>query len=103
MEAAMTCDLAHQALIRDIARRLQLASPDEVRALDRLFQRLELGRERYGALDLSRPREWRRELREELLDALIYDVCDELAVEDQERAELHEAARAEMLGEASQP
>jgi hypothetical protein len=34
METAMT-DLAHQARIRDIARRLQLASPDEARVIDR--------------------------------------------------------------------
>lgn len=95
----MTCDLAHHALIRDIARRLQLAAPDEVRVIDRVLQRLELGRERYGALDLSRPREWRRELREELLDALVYDVSEEIAAEDQARAELREAARAEMVGE----
>lgn len=92
-------DLAHQALIRELGRRLPLASPDEVRVLDRVLQRLELGRDRYGALDLSRPREWRRELREELLDALVYDVCEELAAEDRDRAELRKAARAEMLGE----
>jgi hypothetical protein len=88
-------DLAHQALIRDIGRRLPLASPDEVRVLDRVLQRLELGRDRYGALDLSRPREWRRELREELLDALVYDVCEELAVEDIDRAQLRADAAVE--------
>jgi len=91
----------HQALIRDLARRLQLAAHDELRVIDRILTRLEIGRERYGELDLSRPRDWRREHREELLDALVYDVAEELAREDQERAELREAARVEMLGEAA--
>jgi hypothetical protein len=76
-------DLAHQALIRDIRRRLPLASPDELRVLDRVLQRLELGRDRY------------RELREELLDALVYDVCEELAVEDIDRAQLRADAAVE--------
>lgn len=92
-------ELEHQALTRDIARRLPLASHDELRVLDRVLHRLELGRERYGELDLGRPRDWRRELREELLDALVYDVAEELALEDVERARLREEAAAEMIGE----
>jgi hypothetical protein len=104
MEAAMThAERAHQALIWDIGRRLQLASPDEVRVIDRVLQRLELGRDRYGALDLSRPREWRRELREELLDALVYDVGEELAAEDLELAQLRADATAETSSEGAQP
>jgi hypothetical protein len=92
-------ELRHQALIRDIGRRLQFASPDEVRVIDRVLQRLELDRERYGALDLSKPREWRPELRDELLVALF---AEELAAEDVELAPLRADAAAEMLGESGQ-
>jgi hypothetical protein len=97
-EAPVSCEVERQALARDIARRLQLASIDEARVVDRVLQRLELGRERYGLLDLSRPRDWRKEHREELLDALVYDVAEELALEDQAREQLRDEARAEMLG-----
>lgn len=41
----MTDDTQRQALARDIARRLQLASLDEVRVLDRLLVRIEQRRE----------------------------------------------------------
>lgn len=94
----MTDDTQRQALARDIARRLQLASLDEVRVIDAILIRLELGRERYGLLDVSRVRDWRKERREELLDVIVYDVARELADEDRERAALREAARVEMLG-----
>jgi len=70
-----------------------------MRVLDRVLHRLEVGRERYGLLDLSKPRDWRRERFEERLDALVYDACEELAIEDQHRAELRAAARAEMLSQ----
>jgi len=92
-------DLQRQALARNIAIRLQACSVDELRVQDRVLGRLELGRQRYGDLDLSRPRDWRRERFEERLDALVYDVCDELVLEDATRAELREAARREMLGD----
>lgn len=91
--------LEHEALVCSVARRLAIASPDEVRVVDRILTRLEFGREEYGPLDLTKPREWRRELREELLDALVYDAGEEIALEDRSREELREAARAEMLGD----
>jgi hypothetical protein len=77
----MIAEVQRCALLASIAGRLPLASHDELRVVDRVLQRLELGRERYGLLDLAKPRDWRRELREELLDALVYDVADELAAE----------------------
>ena len=83
-------------LRRDVGRRLGLANHDELRIVDRVLQRLEVGRERYGYLDLSRPRNWRKERFEERLDALVYDVAEELAAEDVERAELREDARCEL-------
>jgi hypothetical protein len=70
----------------DLVRRLASASNDELRVIDRVLARLELGRERYGLLDLARPRDWRRERAEERLDALVYDVCEELVLEDGARA-----------------
>jgi hypothetical protein len=90
-------DVRGAALRRDIARRLCLCNLDENRVLDRVLQRLEVGRERYGHLDLSAPRNWRKERFEERLDALVYDVAEELAAEDVERDQLHEDARREIL------
>lgn len=78
------------ALARDIARRLPAASHDELRLVDRVLQRLELGRSLYGPLDVSKPRDWRKERFEERLDALVYDVAGELALEDRARADLRE-------------
>lgn len=85
------------ALCRDMCRRLWLRNYDERRVIDRVMQRLEGGAEDYGPLDLSAPRNWRKERCEERLDALVYDVCEELAAEDRERAELQEGARREIL------
>jgi hypothetical protein len=84
-------------LRRDLGRRCVLANLDELRIVDHVLQRLELGRERYGHLDLSRPRNWRKERFEERLDALVYDVAEELAAEDVERARLREDARRELI------
>jgi len=92
-------DLRRAALARDIARRLQLASHDELRVVDQILTRLELGRERYGLLDIARDRrEWRRELGEELLDAVIYDTIETIRAEDLAHANL-QAAAAEELAE----
>lgn len=96
----MSDDTQRRGLVADLTRRLALASHDELRVIDRVLQRLELGRERYGLLVLARDRrDWRREQREELLDAMIYDVADELRGEDLAIANLREAARAEMVGD----
>jgi hypothetical protein len=69
-------------LLQELARRLALAGHDELRVIDRVLARLELGRQRYGQLDIGAPRDWRRERFEERLDALVYDVCEEIALED---------------------
>ena len=58
----------------------QRCSPDELRVLLAVAQRLELGRVRYGSLDLSSDgRDWSRELSEELVDAVIYAAIAKLA------------------------
>lgn len=95
----MTDDLQRRGLLASLAARHQALELDALRVIDRITARLELGRERHGVLDLAAPRDWRRERFEERLDALIYDVCEELALEDRARGELHEQARVEMLGE----
>jgi len=92
----MSADLQRRGLASDLSRRLQLASRDELRVIDRLFARLELGRDRYGKLDITRPREWRRELGEELLDAVIYDTIETIAAEDAQHEELQIAASKEI-------
>ena len=69
----------------DLAARLELCSFDELRVIDKLLGRLELGRSRYGYLDLSRDRrDFKREEAEEHLDAAVYRACDELDAEDRE-------------------
>jgi len=83
-------------LQQDLVRRLALASFDERRVVERILARLELGRQRYGELDISKPREWRRELSEELLDAVIYDTIEAIRAEDAARAEEQTRAAAEL-------
>lgn len=102
----MTADVNEvraSALRRDLARFNAILDLDELRIMDRVQSRLLVGLERYGHLDLSKPRNWRKERMEERLDALVYDVAEELAAEDAERAKLHEEARREMVGEEVKP
>lgn len=63
----------------DLKARLELCSYDELRVISVILGRLELGRQRYGYLDLKRDdRDFKRERAEEYADAAIYDACDEL-------------------------
>lgn len=81
--AVVTRKVGADELVADLVRRLPLASRDELRIVDRVFARLEIGRRRYGLLDLSLDcRDWRAERFEERLDALIYDIAEEIALED---------------------
>ena len=58
----------------DLKGRLHLCSYDELRVLSVILGRLELGRGRYGYLDLKRDRrDFKRERAEEYVDAHIYD------------------------------
>jgi len=90
---------ARNAFARDMVLRLGRASHDELRVLERVLRRLELGRERYGALNLSKPRDWRIELADELLDAVVYDTMDTIRAEDQKHAEEQAAIVAEFSWE----
>ncbi|HEY6038671.1 MAG TPA: hypothetical protein VIV58_30520 [Kofleriaceae bacterium] len=70
----------------DLEARLELCSFDELRVMDKILGRLELGRARYGYLDLARDtRNYRREEAEEHLDGAVYRACDELDRADKER------------------
>lgn len=71
------------ALARVIGSRLALCSIDDLRVLDVVLGRLELGRQRYGFLDLSKARDWEREEAEEHLDAAVYRACGKLVEHDQ--------------------
>ncbi|HKP08302.1 MAG TPA: hypothetical protein VJU58_13700 [Microbacterium sp.] len=91
-------DLHILALARDVARRVHaLAERDPVatRVLDRLLARLELGHDRYGALDLS-SRDWKRERSDELLDAVVYDTAEQVRDNDLAHANLQAAAAEEL-------
>jgi len=62
-----------EATIIVIGEHLEQCSDDELRIVGAVCKRLEIGRERYGRLELETDRrDWPRELGEELLDAVIY-------------------------------
>jgi hypothetical protein len=91
-----------EALVRTLAVRLRLCSEDELRVLDILLRRLELGRERYGYLDLSKPRDWKLEGAEEILDFAIYEACDIQVKRDAARERLRAEAAAELARPATE-
>lgn len=76
------------ALRRSLIARLGNASHDELRVIDVQLVRLERGREDYGELDLSKPRDWQREWAEELIDAEFYTACAILVERDRRVAEI---------------
>jgi hypothetical protein len=59
--------------------------PDAVRVVERIVERLRLGQERYGKLDIATNRRdakaWRREAAEEYLDGAVYACIAALAEE----------------------
>lgn len=62
--------------LREIAEQL---SPDARSVLLLIARRMQKGQEQYGWLDLKNDkRNWRQEIREELLDALVYDAMEEV-------------------------
>lgn len=79
-------EVQRQALARDLARRQQIASHDELRVIDRVLMVLEKSRDAPGPPGL---------VVVELVDAVRAD----LAAEDRNRAQLRRDARVEMLGD----
>ncbi len=75
----MSAELDEVQLFHDLSARLLQCSRDELRVMSQLLARLELGRARYGHLDLARDkRDFKREEAEEHLDAAVYRACDQL-------------------------
>ena len=86
------------AIRRSIVARLEPCSRDEIRVIDYVLSRLELGRDRYGALDLTRDdRDWAEEERQEHADAIVYRACAELVRLDRVHRDLRELAGKEMV------
>jgi hypothetical protein len=75
---------AMDGLTRSLIARLGACNLDELRVLDQLLVRLELGRDRYGHLDLAQKRDWARERAEEAADYAVYDACLLLAQRDED-------------------
>jgi hypothetical protein len=71
------------ALARDISRRMLLCNFDELRLLDQLLIGIERDRERYGALDLTKSRDWDRDEAEALIDARICRAAATLVEHDE--------------------
>jgi hypothetical protein len=72
----------------DLEARLELCAYDELRVLAVILGRLELGRNRYGYLDLSKDkRNWKRERAEEAIDWIVYDAVEELERKADEAAD----------------
>lgn len=72
------------ALARSIAARVNALAErgcaDELRVLDYLLVRLELGEQQYGRLDLATDRrDWAEEERQEHADGVVYRACAEIS------------------------
>lgn len=64
---------AHIDAIKRIARLCGELGPDELRVLERVAQRLAMGRKHYGLLNIEKDqREWTKEATEEVLDMSAY-------------------------------
>jgi hypothetical protein len=81
-----------EALRRNLASRLLLCCWDELRVIDIDLGRLEKGRHEHGYLDLSIPRDWKREEAEERVDARIYRMFDDIVETDAQVAKIEAAA-----------
>lgn len=82
------------AMRRDLARRMELGNLDELLVLDQHWLRIELGRDRYGLLDLRASRDWEREELEEHLDAATYRACARVQARELELEASHHMAHA---------
>jgi hypothetical protein len=88
---------AARGLRTNLCARLEAFSRDELRVVDRVMQRLELGRDRYGALDLAvDKRNWDQEADEERVDGLIYETCRDIAAHDRRVEEIARLEEDEM-------
>lgn len=88
----MTDALRRDALVRSLCARLcdERRSLDELRVIDVVLSRLELGADLYGQLDLSKPRDWAREAAEEVADERFYRACQTLWLRDEHRTRIEQ-------------
>jgi hypothetical protein len=73
VDLSVTSDGDLRAILDDAIRDL---SGDELRVAVRVLWSLSEGRNQYGALDVMDGRDWREELQQELVDALVYHEID---------------------------
>jgi hypothetical protein len=65
-------------------RALEDLGPDEITVLTRIAERLAMGADTYGPLEIARDdRDFRKEAREEVEDALVYLACAWLKAEEE--------------------
>ena len=62
----------------DLANYIIATGDDEFRVIRAIAARLQKGAREYGGLNIDNDRDWGRELREELLDAIVYATVLEL-------------------------
>lgn len=85
------------ALERTICARLAACSPDELRVVDYVLGRLEVGRARYGELDFAGDdRDFLEEERQEHADGVVYRACAEIVRLDARRDRLRCEAADEL-------
>lgn len=100
----MTTDSRRRGYSADVARQAHALNLDALRVLDRVASHLVRRQLEGGPLTLEAMRGWTRDPRDiddttVVLDEAIAAIADLIVLEDQEREELHEQARAEMVGE----
>lgn len=93
----MSTDTTQRDAIESALRQLlPLFNLDELRVLEFDALRLLKGRETYGPLDLSAPRDWNHAEFEELVDARLYRTFAIIQAQDAQRAQLHADVAAEI-------
>lgn len=64
-----------RGVLSSLERRLGACSLDELRVLDVVLTRMEMGRDQYGPLDLAVVRDWELEEAHEHVDGMFYRAC----------------------------
>lgn len=79
-------ELTTDQYIRRMAELAIDASPDHLRVLVAIAERMARGNRDYGPLDIAtNPRNWDTEMREELLDCIVYATIAEMKEASRER------------------
>lgn len=91
--------IRHRAIADNLAARLRCCSLDELRLIDRAIAPIEQRRALHGPLELTPPLSAPC-FGQEPIGVALTGLVEDMALEDQERAVLHEQARDEMVGAA---